>query len=651
VKRQIFHKLLKPEEALTYLIDHFKPRPTGIELVHLTECVGRVLAEDIVSPIDVPPFDRATMDGYAVRSIDLENASEINPVELKVVGRVDAGDKPRVEVLDGTCVEIATGAPIPPGADSVVMVEYTSERGGVVRIYRSTYPGENIAFTGTDISKGEIILRKCTKITHREIALLASVGIDRVPVFKKPRVGILSTGNEIVEPGEELDIGKIYNTNSYMIYAACIEMGCEAKIYPTCRDNEKELESSILKALRENDIVIVSGGTSAGISDVTYRVLNKIGKILIHGLLIRPGKPTVIADVDGKPVFGLPGYPNSALLVFNIIARPFISKMLCIEEECRKINAVIVKKVLGSPGRRTYIPVIVVERDGRYLAYPIEMTQGAISPVVNCDGYIVIPEDREYIDEGENVEVILDKDYRKVDLLVIGSHDIVLDKILNEISLKYKIRQVNVGSMSGILAVKSGVADMAGIHIVDEETGQYNIPILKKLNVKNAILVRGWLREQGIIIRKGNPKNIKSIEDFLRPDVRIVNRNRGAGTRILLDIYLKKISEKLGITFQELVKKIRGYTYEVKTHTAVAAAVAQGRADAGLGIRIAAEMYNLDFIPLTWEEYDILIRKDSISRKPVEEFLKIVRSEKFRETLTKLSGYRPCEDIGEVIEF
>ncbi len=627
MERQLFHRLLKPEDAVQLVLKHFNIKPIGVEVVDMLNAVNRILAEHVKSPIDLPPFDRATMDGYAVRSVDIENASEISPVELKLIGKIEAGQKPEVEVSEGTCVEIATGAPLPSGADSVVMVEYTSTRDGKVLIYRPTYPGENVAFTGTDVTKGEVIVRKCTKLTHREIALLAAVGIDRVLVYSKPRIGILATGNELVEPGDRLDIGKIYNSNTYMMYAACIEMGCEPKIYGIIPDNEELLGEAIEKAVHENDLVIVSGGTSAGTSDITYRVLNKLGNILIHGLLIRPGKPTVIADIDGKPIIGLPGYPNSALLVFNLIVRPIINKMLCSEEECEIKEAKVVKKILNIQRRRTYIPSIIVEREGELLAYPIEAPQGSLNPVVNADGYIVVPEDREYIDEGEKVKIILDREYKKPDLVVIGSHDYTLDKILTELAEEgYKIKHVVTGSMGAIIAVSRGVADLGGIHIIDEETGKYNEPVIKKLGIEDkVVLVKGWKRLQGIIVQKGNPKNIKSIEDFLRPDIRIVNRNRGSGTRHLLDLYLKKIAKEKGIPFQELTRKIRGYTYEVKTHTAVAAAIAQGKADAGIGIKQAAELYNLDFIPLTWEEYDIIINKDSINKKPVQRIIELVK--------------------------
>jgi len=652
MSRKIYHRLVTPEEALRIVLSHFNIKPLGVETVPLVEATGRVLAENVYALIDLPPFDRATMDGYAVRSLDLIGASDLSPVKLRIAGRVECGFKPTVEVTEGTCVEVATGAPVPPGADSIVMVEYTKQTGSEVLVYRSTHPGENIQFTGTDISKGDLVLRRCTVLTHREIALLAALGVSHVKVFRKPRVAIIATGTELVEPGLDLsDVGKIYDSNTYMLYAVLQELGCDPVRLGVVPDDEKMLEEMIARGVQECDVVLITGGTSAGTSDITYRVLEKMGRVLIHGLQIKPGKPTVIADIDGKPVFGLPGYPNSALIVFYLIVKPIISKMLCREETCTEVEAELGGRLLGAQGRRAIYPVMIIRRGSRIIAYPLSLQQGSLSPIVYADGLVLVPENVDFLEEGEKVHVrLLRESLPRVDLYIIGSHDIGLDILLDKLAEKYTIRQINVGSLGGIIAVAKNYADIAGTHLIDEETGTYNIPYLEKLNVKNAVLVRGYLREQGIIVQRGNPKNIKSIRDFLRPDVRIVNRNRGAGTRALLDLELRKIAQEEGVSFTELTRKIRGYTYEVKTHTGVAAAIAQGRADAGLGIRLAAVLYNLDFIPLTWEEYDFLIRIECLESNPAcREFIEILKSDWFKRELSKLPGYRPLDDTGEII--
>ncbi len=649
--RVIFHKLLYPEDAVRLVVEHFNIHVLDAEEVPLENAVGRVLAEDVVALVDVPPFDRATMDGYAVRSLDLMNASEVSPVELKVIGRVEAGEWPQVEVSEGTCVEIATGAPLPAGADAVVMVEYTKQIDDRVLVYRQVAPGENVAHAGSDIAKGEIFLRKCTYLTAREIGLLAACGYRKVKVIRRPRVAVISTGNELQEPGSALPLGKVYDVNSYMLHAACLELGCESTILARVPDDERQLEEAILQALEKKfDIVLISGGTSAGISDITYRVLDRLGKLLLHGLLVRPGKPTVVADVNGVPVIGLPGYPNSALMIFRLLVEPIIRKMLCLSEEECTVEAVLTSRVFSARGRRALVPVMLVKRGDTVLAFPLTAPSGSLSPLANADGILEVPENVDFLDAGQRVKIRLLGKEKSADLVVIGSHDIMLDRLLSELNeLGIRIRQINVGSLSGIRAVMSNVADVAGTHLIDEETLQYNIPILEKLQVRNAVLVRGYLREQGIIVQKGNPKNIKSIEDFLRPDVIIVNRNKGAGTRALLDLHLKKLAEKLGKSFEEITRSIKGYTNEVKTHTAVAAAVAQGRADAGLGIRIAAELYNLDFIPIGWEEYDLLIRVDSLDTRPVKLLLEKLRSPEFKERLDRTPGYRSLPDTGQII--
>ncbi len=650
--RKIYHRLVTPEDALKIVFDHFRVEPLGVEEVELTDASGRVLAENVYSPLDLPPFDRATMDGYAVRSLDLVSAFDLRPVKLKIIGKLECGDKPVLEVEEGTCVEIATGAPVPPGADSVVMVEYTRQINGDLLVFRSTYPGENIQFTGTDVSKGDLVLRRCTLLTHREIALLAALGINRVKVYKKPRVAIIGTGNELVDPGRPLtDLGKIYDSNTYMLYALLRELGCEPVRLGVVPDDEDMLRDAISRSVRTHDIVLVTGGTSAGTSDITYRVLEKLGNVLVHGLQIRPGKPTVIADVEGKLVIGLPGYPNSALVVFYLLVKPIVCKLLCREEHCVEVEAELRGRLLGAQGRRAIYPVMLIKRGDKLFAYPLPLQQGALSPIVHADGIVSVPENVELLEDGEKVRVRLLRELDgRVDLYVVGSHDLGLELLLDKLSDKYRIKQINIGSLGGIIAVSKDCADVAGTHLVDEETGIYNVPYLEKLNIKNAVLVRGYLREQGIIVQRGNPKNIRSIRDFLRPDVRIVNRNRGAGTRALLDLELKKIAKEENISFTELTKRIRGYTYEVKTHTGVAAAVAQGRADAGLGIRLAALLYNLDFIPLTWEEYDLLVRIESLERNPAcRDLISLLGSEWFKKELAGLPGYRALEDTGKII--
>lgn len=636
-KRVIFHELITLDEAVEELLR--RARPLGVEEASLEEAYGRVLAEDVYSPVDVPPFDRSTVDGYAVLSADVAGANELAPVSLRLRGRVEAGDFPGFELSRGEAAEVATGAPVPRGADSVVMVEYTSEKDGVVTIYRSAYPGENIMPAGSDFSAGELLLRRCTRLTQREIGVLAAAGLRRVKVYKKPKVAIISTGNELEEPGAPLRPGKLYDVNTFSIAAAVMEAGGIPLILGRVPDDLSAYRRALEEALAKADLVLISGGTSAGMADLTYRVLGELGTTLFHGIKVRPGKPTVAADVGGKLVVGLPGYPSSALMIFHAVVRPAILAMQCLRPEPPvTYKARLSIRTEGAKGRRSLYPVVLINTGKGLAAYPLNAESGAISVLARADGYIVIPEDVEYLDEGEEVEVRLFERYRPASLYFIGSNDILLDRILAQ----FDVKAVYVGSMGGILAVKRGEADLAGTHMLDAETGEYNVPVIRKLGVKGAVLVRGFAREQGLVVAKGNPKGIKGFEDLLRRDVVMVNRPKGTGTRTLLDIQLSGIAQAKGVPLEELVKSIRGYTYEVRTHTAVAAAVAQGRADVGLAIRYAAELYGLDFISVGWEVYDLLIRKEALERaRPLIDALKAAGD--------LPPGYKKLPDTGEVV--
>jgi len=608
-RRVIFHELVTLDQAAEVLLKF--AAPLGAEKVGVASAYGRVLAEDVVAPLDVPPFDRSTVDGYAVVAEATYGASELTPVELKVVCRVEAGGWPSAEVRPGEACEVATGAPLPRGANAVVMVEYTQERDGVVRVFRSVAPGENVMATGSDISAGEVVMRRCTRLTAREIGVLAALGLGEVAVVRRPRVAVISTGDELAAPGEPLGLGRLYDVNSYSLAAAVAEAGGVPVLFGIVRDEERSYREAIAKALSEADVVLISGGTSAGVADLTYRVLGELGDVLFHGVMVRPGKPTLAAVVGGKIVVGLPGYPSSALMIFHTVVRPFLLRLQCLDPHPPAVyKARLAFGVEGAKGRRALYPVVLIKRGGVYKAYPLYAESGAISVLARADGYIVIPETVEFMTEGEEVEVYLFERYKPAGLYFIGSHDPHLDAVL----ARHDVKPVYVGSMGGLLAAKRGEADIAGVHVFDPETGQYNVPLVQRLGLRGVAVVGLFEREQGLIVQSGNPKGIKDVEDLLRPDVVMVNRPRGTGTRALLDSLLEKTAKSLGASLEELARRIRGYTHEVRTHTAVAAAVAQGRADVGVGVRYAAELYGLHFIPIGWEQYDLLARKEVLDK-------------------------------------
>jgi len=642
-RRKIFHRLLTIEEASEALLRNARAE-TGCERIGLNCAEGRVLAESVFSRVDLPPFDRAEMDGYAVASADLEGASDQAPVRLKVVGRIGAGEERPGAVGRGECAEIATGAPMPRGADAVVMVEYTEAGGGgSVMIFRSVTPGENVSSTGSDVQIGEMVLREGVLLGTREIGMLAAAGIGEVVVVRRPLVGIISTGNELVDAGEALSLGRIYDANSPALEAAVAEAGGVARRLGRVKDDFRSTKDAIEGAVRECDVVLVSGGTSAGAGDLVYKVLGSMDPgILVHGLNVKPGKPTVVAADGGKPVFGLPGYPVSALIIFDQLVRPYLERL---GRRPRRTGSTLrgrlSLRVNSAKGRRWFLPVHVLRTEGGEASvYPIFASSGAIATLARADGYTVVGEGTEFLDAGEVVEVnLFEKEIP--DLTVMGSHCPGLD-ILLKIAFErggIRTKTANVGSLGGLNAIARGEADIAGVHLLDEETLQYNRTFVKDAGLPPESLVKGYRRLQGIIVRKGNPKRITGMADLLREGVVMVNRNRGSGTRALIDHFFREIAEAEGVGLGDLTRGISGYRFEAKTHSAVAAAVSQGRADAGVGVKSAAAAYGLDFIPLAEEEYDFIINPRSREKRPVKAFLEYLRSDDFREALKSLPGY------------
>ena len=394
-----FLKVVPLERALE-VIESFPLEP-GVERVPLESALGRILAEDVVSPIDVPPFDRATVDGYAVRAEDTFMASESEPVKLKVVGEVNAGDFPDFELKPGESVYISTGAPLPKGADAVIQFEDVDREGEEVIIYKPAYPGLGVMKAGTDIPKGKPLLKRGTRLGFKETALLSAVGIAEVPVFRKPKVAVISTGNELVLPGEELKPGQIYDINGRAIADAVRELGGEAVFLGIARDNRESLKALIEKGVECCDIVILSGGASGGIRDLTSSIIEELGEVKIHGIAIQPGKPTIIGLINGKPVCGLPGYPTSCLTNFTLLVAPLLRRLIGRESEVRKVKKRLAHKVFSVKGRRQFLPVRI---EGEK-AIPILKGSGAVTSFVDADGFIEVPENVEILEAGEEVEV------------------------------------------------------------------------------------------------------------------------------------------------------------------------------------------------------------------------------------------------------
>ncbi|MCD6301438.1 MAG: molybdopterin biosynthesis protein, partial [Staphylothermus sp.] len=619
--RKIFHELVSLDEALKIVEKYYPLKPLGVEEVDLINALRRVLATDIYSPIDHPPFDRSEVDGYAVNSLDVAGADDLHPVTLKVLGKISAGEYPSQAIGKGETIEISTGAMIPRGADSVVMVEYTKKvSNDRVMIYRSTYPGENIATTGSDVSMGDLVALKGTLIDGNLIGFLAGLGIYKVKVYKRPKIAVYSTGDEVILPGNNLEPGKVYDVNGYLITSKLKEIGADAVFMGKLPDNYEEIRSKITEALSWADIVITSGGTSAGFGDLIYKVFDNLGEpgIVVHGLKVKPGKPTVISVVGNKLLIGLPGFPLSCYMIFDQLVVPIVEKLVGLRKKrMHKFKTKIPYRIKKPLGKTWLLPVTIIKGEKGLVAYPVSLKSGSITPLITSDGYIKLPETTDIVLEDTEWDVFLFRDITDLpELTIIGSNDVLLYELLRTAGIIEETKIVPTGSMGGLIAIKRGEADIAPIHLLDEVTLEYNVPFIKKFGLGDkTVLIRGYLRRIGLIIKKWNPKNIKGIDDFLRDDIVMVNRTKGSGIRVYTDYMLKQLAHRKNIDFRELVKKIKGYTYEVKTHTAVAAAVKHGRADVGIGAEVAARMYDLDFIPLTWENYDFLIKKSSLNKE------------------------------------
>jgi len=651
--RKVFRELTDLEQAYDILM-RYKP-PRKVEEVPLTEALGRVLAEDIISDVDVPGFDRSALDGYAVRAEDTFWADEDNPVKLEVKGRSAAGHPFNGEVKELEAVEIATGAPLPRGANAVVKEEDTVREDDLhVLVLKAVSPGENIHGAGSDIRRGETVVYRGTILSAREIGALAAVGRERVKVYAKPKVGIFSTGDELVSPGKELDFGKIYDVNSYTIFNSVINDGGSPERLGILPDEYDRMKEEIEKALEKYDILLLSGSTSVGAGDVMYRILQELGPpgVLVHGIAIHPGKPTVIAEARGKLIIGLPGYPTSSLSIYQALVSPMIRKWSGrFEERPQTIEATAAERIFGEKGRKDLLPVHVV-KDREFLTFPVPTGSEAITTLSRADGYIVMGKNQEIVEEGERVVVHLYKGTKVADISVIGSHCLGLELLLAELRDKgYQVKAVFLGSTGGFKAISRKEADIAGVHALDPETWEYNVPFIRKFSLEKEVsLIRGYIREQGLLLPKGNPKEISSLKDLLeRDDLIFINRNKGSGTRILFDALIEREARTLGISFKEAIKRIRGYWSEAKSHSAVAAAVYYGLADVGLGIKTAAALYNLDFIHLANERYDFLVRKSSLEKEAVTNFFDLLRDPNVKEKLDSLEGIHVDEEFGRAM--
>lgn len=596
------------------------------EEVPILKALGRVTYEAVYAKTSSPHYNAAAMDGILVKSVDTEGASDANPKILE---------------FNKDFIYINTGNPVIERYDAVIMIEDVIELGnGKVKILKAAHPWQHIRPIGEDIVATEMIIPSKHKIRPIDIGALISGGIQTIKVYKKPRVGIIPTGTEIIDDINSLTIGKILESNSRVFEGLIEEYGGVPNRYSPMEDEYELLKSSLLKGINENDILLVNAGSSAGTKDYTVKIIEEIGEVVVHGVALKPGKPTILGIVQGKPVIGIPGYPVSAYLVFDTFVKPLILKYVGLKEERESIvKATVSKRIVSSLKNRELVRVNLGYVNNKLIATPLPGGAGVTMSLVKADGIAIIPQNLEGIEVGDIVDVKLLKPLNNIKetLVSIGSHDLIMDVISDMI----KLTSGHVGSMGGILAMKRGECHISPIHLLDTETGEYNISYVRKYFPGNKMaIIKGVKRLQGFIVEKGNKNDIKDFTDLARKDIVFVNRQRGAGTRILLDYYLSKNNIKSS--------DIKGYDREMTTHMAVATAVKTGSATTGLGIYSAAKALDLDFVSVGYENYDFLVTQEYLGDEMVKEFIKILSSDEFKERVVSLGGYE-LEEAGKVI--
>jgi putative molybdopterin biosynthesis protein len=617
--------------------------PLGVEHVPLSEALGRVLAQDVVARVDVPSFDRSNLDGFAIRAADSFGADELAPRRVKLLaGTIDAGVTPSVEVRQGEAAAIATGGMIPRGADAIVMVEHADVEDGQVVIRKAVSPGFGVAFAGNDVATGEVVLRIGTLLTSRETGVLAAIGEDQIPVWRRPRVAIISTGDELIAPGEAMRPPRVYDSNAQILADSVRELGGLPRVLGIIPDASAALGNALHAALAESDVVLLSGGTSKGQGDLCYRVVAELTDpgIVAHGVALKPGKPICLAASGGKPVVVLPGFPTSAIFTFHEFVAPVISMLGGRRPEAQElIPATMAVKVNSEIGRTEYLLVGLVRSDGGLVAYPMGKGSGSVTAFSRADGFVTIGRHTEIVEAGRQVDVRpLGRGHKLADLVVIGSHCVGLDYLLSKLQRQgVTSKLLTVGSSAGLEAARRGECDLAGIHLLDPKTGEYNLPFL----TDELVLVEGYGRRQGIIYRRGDVRfEGRTIEEILATvtsdaDCAMVNRNQGSGTRILIDRLLAGARPS-------------GYAVQPSNHNAVAAAVAQGRADWGLAIESVARANSLGFLPYQDEHYDFVIPQARLNRAAVKAFIEMLAEESTKRRLVEL-GFNLAESRGPVV--
>jgi putative molybdopterin biosynthesis protein len=624
----------------------------GVEEISLDEgASGRVLAGPVWARISSPHYHASAMDGFAVRSADTLGAMLSQPLTLKCAG---TGTEPQAAYLD-------TGDPLPGWADAVIPIENIeplNEAGQpatyprkpyAIRIRAAVTPWSYIRPLGEDIVATQLVLPAGHSLRPVDLGAIAACGHTSVRVARRPRVAILPTGSELAPIGKPVNAGDIIEFNSIVLAAQVNGWGGEARRYPITPDDLEKICNRVREAALECDLVLLNAGSSAGSEDFSARVVENLGELLVHGVAVRPGHPVILGmvrkeeinkdsgiEVKQVPIIGIPGYPVSAALTGEIFVEPLLARWLGRpESEPDEVDAIMTRKVTTPPGDDDYLRVVCGRVGDRLLAAPLARGSGVITSLVRADGIAILPRGTQGLPAGAPVRVRLYRTRAELEktIFAIGSHDITLDILAQHLAEhQRRLTSANVGSQGGLIALRRGESHLAGSHLLDPVTGEYNLSYIRKylpgIPVRVITLVG---RQQGLLVQFGNPKNIQGLKDLARPGVSFVNRQAGAGTRVLLDYYL----ELLGVA----PEGIQGYNQEEYTHLAVAAAVSSGRADCGLGIAAAAQALELDFIPLFQERYDLVVPRDFADGELLAPLWDVLASATFRQEVAALPGY------------
>lgn len=604
------------------------------ETIPVYSACGRVTAKAVYAHICAPHYAASAMDGVAVNAHDTFGATETTPITL-------TPDK--YIVLD-------TGDPIPEGCDAVIMVEdIVKNADGSITIHGAAAPWQHIRQIGEDVCAGEMILPSHMTVSPSAIGAMIAGGVLEIEVIRKPVIGIIPTGDEIIPPCADPKPGDILEFNSSIFSSMVMQWGAEARTYPIVKDKFDQIKAMVAKAAEECDMVILNAGSSAGREDYSARVIRELGQVLYHGIAMKPGKPAILGCMGGKPILGVPGYPVSGIIVIEELLKPLVDHWLKISPQPKQYaKATLTRAVVSGLKYEEFVRVRMGYVGDKLMASPLSRGSGVVSSFMKADGILEVPQGMEGYEAGSEVTVRLLCPASKLEntLVVIGSHDPLLDELGDMMHLEddaVYMSSAHVGSMGGIMAVRRGEAHAAGCHLLDTETGAYNIAFMKKYFPHGGVkLIRCVGRQQGLMVQKGNPLGITGFADIAKAGLRYVNRQKGSGTRILTDYLVKQNNLD--------ADQIYGYDREELTHTSVAAQIVSGSADAGMGIYSAAKLYDLDFIPICIEEYDLIIPDHAWDTPQVQQMLRTLRSAAFREKILAMGGYT-LDNPGEIIEF